>query len=161
MAPLTPRYQEFRWIIYLFAPPGTLKFKTTQTSQSYRHAVLLDTQCARRNWISERLVTTLGMESVVNRDGVHPSSLGILGEQIQSEGTIAFQWMLNDGGTVHEPVTFHVCSTPLKLDMIFGAPYIVEKGLLSSNQDLFLPLLEHKKMKLCKKAKPLSADSNN
>lgn len=101
------------------------------------------------------------MESEVNRNGVHPTSLGMRGEQIQSEGTIAFEWILNDGATVHGPVTFHVCSTPLQMDMIFGAPYIVEKGLLSSNQDRFLPLVEHKKMKLCKEAKVLSTDPNN
>lgn len=101
------------------------------------------------------------MESEVNRNGVHPISLGIRGEQIQSEGIIAFEWMLNDGGKVHGPVTFHVCSTPLNVDMIFGAPYIVEKGLLSSNHDRFLPLVEHKKMKLCKKAKVLSAGPND
>ena len=90
------------------------------------------------------------MESRINRDCMLPTSYGFAGEPVTSMGTIAFQWMLHDGGTVHDRVTFHVSATPLKIDMIFGAPYIVEKGLLTSNRIRFLPLIEHEKIKLCK-----------
>ena len=149
MAPLTDRYQEFTWVIYLFAPEGE-KFKTTQSQKSHLHAVLLDTQATGRNWISYRLITELGMESQVNRDSEPPNLSDFKGVQIESKGTIAFQWMLHDGVTVHSPVTFHVLDTPIKLDMIFGAPYIVENGLVYSNRKQFLPLIEYKKVKLCK-----------
>lgn len=157
MVPPTDRYQGFRWFIYLFAPEGK-KFKTTQSQKSRLHAVLLDTQATGRNWISYRLITNLGMESQVIRDSVSPNVSDFKGVQMESMGTIAFQWMLYDGGTVHSPVTFQVFDTPNELDMIFGAPYLQEKGLLSSNRERFLPLVEHNEIKLCKRLKIWSAD---
>ena len=157
LVPLTDRNQVFTWVIYLFAPEGE-RFKSTQSQKSRLHAVLLDTQVTGRNWISYRLITELGMESQVNRDSEPPNLSDFKGVQIESKGTIAFQWMLHDGGTVHSPVTFHVFDTPTRLDMIFGAPYIVEKRLLSSNRERFFPLVEHNEIKLCKRVKIWSAD---
>ncbi|MCJ1262560.1 hypothetical protein MMC22_002430, partial [Lobaria immixta] len=92
----------FTWVIYLFAPEGE-KFKTTQNPRSRRHAVLLDTQATGRNWISHQLITELGMESQVNRDSEPPNLSDFNGVQIESKGTIAFEWMLHDGETVHSP----------------------------------------------------------
>lgn len=159
VASLTCSNQQFTWVIYLFAPEGS-EFRTTKKSKSGLHVALLDTQAAGRNYISRHLIEKLGMESEVKRDTVRPISYGFTGERIESEGTIAFQWMLYDGKTVHDSVTFHVSTTQHEIDMIFGAPYIVEKRLLYSNRELFLPLIEHRKITLCKREKVLSADLN-
>lgn len=137
MVPLTDRYQEFTWIVHLITLGGE-KFKTTQNSKSSPHAVLLDTQATGQNWISNRLITKLGMENQVTRDCVCQNAYGFTGERIECEGTIQFRWILLDGTTVHDPVTFHVSTTPLEIDMIFGAPYISKNRLLSSNQKRFL-----------------------
>lgn len=147
--------QQFTWQIFLFAL-GEMVFKTTQNPNSHLYAVILDTQATGNNWISSELVAKLGMESKINRSNASSNTYGFTGERILSEGTIAFQWMLHDGKTVHEPATFHVSPSSLGIDMVFGAPYIVEKKLLSSNRDRMLPLIEHRRVKLCKKRESLS-----
>lgn len=154
MASLTHLNQQFTWQICLFAPGG-MAFRTTQNPKSHLYAVSLDTQASGKNWISSDLVAKLGMESQINRGSPSSDTYGFTGERISSEGTIAFQWMLHDGKTVHEPVTFHVSPNSLDMDMIFGVPYIVENKLLFSNRDRMLPLLEHRKIKLCKKSRSL------
>lgn len=100
LAPLIHRYQTFRWIIYLLTLEG-IKFKTTQNSKSLLHAVLLDTQATGQNWISNQLIAKLGMESQVNRDCMCTNAYSFTGERIECKGTIRFQWMLHDGGTLH------------------------------------------------------------
>ena len=109
----------------------------------------LDTQC-RVNWISYKTVTRLHMEGVINRDFTPPHVVDYQGHSVEAIGTIKVCWRECQGKETYGPVELFV-SKISAIDLIFGSKYIVAENLLipNRNRDRMLPLLPHRKQKLC------------
>ncbi len=108
---------------------------------------LLDTQCQVGNWISRRLVKSLGKVSSVSSKFTPPEIVDASGQPIQACGKIELNWKWYPRGTRTHTCQFYVFPDSKHLDVLFGIDFIVSENLLRVNESVMLPLVVHKKLK--------------
>ena len=146
--------QDWGWDIYIYPPEGYsfAKISTEDDGTRSLQVVTLDTGCSVGNWISWHLVKRLGMIHCIRSIKHHPDVSDIHGRRVVANGIISFRWRLLEGQSMHGPVDFYVYQDDYNgTEMIFGAKYIRDEKLLSSNRNRMLRLLSRGKPTSCKK----------
>ncbi|KAI0975150.1 hypothetical protein F4678DRAFT_419465 [Xylaria arbuscula] len=121
--------------------------KIFSTENQYLFAVaLLDTQCCLGNWISDRLVKRLGMESSISPEFDHPVLRDASGQLVTACGVVDLQWKWYPYGTRTHASQFYVLPTG-HVDVVIGVEFILSNRLVLTNEGAFLTLVRDKKSK--------------
>lgn len=107
---------------------------------------LLDTQCHRGNWISNRLVQRLGMASLISTSFEPLNMVDASGRPVNASGVIDLNWRWYPNGTRNYESQFYVLPNSDHLDVIFGVEYIEAENLLHVNESAMLPLVEDNRL---------------
>lgn len=120
--------------------------KILDANDDFQFAIaLLDTQCQRGNWISERLLGRLGLSHLISKSTVTLDMRSASGHRVESRGTIRLQWKWHPNGTCIKHETFYILGDVTEIDVVIGRDYIVKHGLLRPDPAAFMPLIQHEK----------------
>jgi len=112
---------------------------------------MFDTGCHGPNWVSKEIIRDLGMESKIEvfEGWRAPKLKDANGKPFEAIGQVALHWQFH-GHTYAKWFSGTFCVTESNhIQVIFGLYYIVEKRLVSVNNDMMIPLISDKKIKLC------------
>ncbi|KAM0798016.1 hypothetical protein BDR22DRAFT_861242 [Usnea florida] len=105
----------------------------------------LDTLCDDGNWISHRLVCALGRVAEISPSPTTPQLRDANGKRVGSCGSISLSWkMYHNGVRWHKDDFFVLLPEGDAYDVIFGGPYLSDKGWVYVNEGAMLPMTEHK-----------------
>lgn len=106
---------------------------------------LLDSGCLLGNWVSARKVQQLGWKSDINKDDLPRGMISVNNQAVTCKGSIMLDWIEAEMGIRVHSTHFYVTDAD-HVDVIFGAKFLFDSGLLSINRAAIAPLTPHTPM---------------
>lgn len=108
----------------------------------YNTVALLDTGCLKGNWVSWRKIRDIDLLSSIGILDSPPLMLAVNGQAVHCYGSIVLRWRLTNMGTRVHTTSFYVFDAD-HIDVIFGAQFLYENGVVTYDWGTFAPLTPH------------------